>query len=93
MNTPDYIQQFREKFLHVHHPLIHAENIIQNPAELESFITTLVSEAEARGANRAVDYIHEQLETEDEGGMNEDGRVDLSELGDWLESARNAKPV
>lgn len=53
-STPDYIQEFREKFPYsaIEHD---GEKATRNIfAEVESFLTTLVSEAEARGWKRGV---------------------------------------
>lgn len=86
MNLPDYILQFRKKD-------IGALNVEQGYA-VEAYITTLVSEAEARGRSQAVDYIADQVESFSDLETKAYGAdTTVDEYQSLLESARNAKPV
>lgn len=67
MNTPDYIKEFREKFVVKLSEDLHGGCICGkcdpidflggNSKDLESFLTAKIAEAEIKGINKAVEYI------------------------------------
>lgn len=60
-NKEDWEVEFDRKFKNIHHPMIQAENVLQDTREIKDFISEQITLAKAEGAAEEKKRIVEEL--------------------------------